>query len=506
MLNSAAELSDNTTKAEILNQVLMVVNNIQNQEFRSYALVQAAVFAKEISNVAKANELMAQALNLAESVPQDWAKAGALSAIANNYYEHQFNERNAEDLFRRILNAAGTIQGDSYRFGALVDVIWRVDSLPNQVVGKELLNQTLTMINDFEEITSKTQGLFLLAHGYRTLSEETTAKELLLQILTTADSIEDPYSQRAVLSQFVLSTAEFLDREITHDLLKQGLTYVNAQQDVSLQITMLTSLAGDYRTTVDGVSALERLNQALMAVDKLSGQDEAKAEALYQVTNVLHTLSLKADPVIVQPDSPLVQQLLGQVLDTAGKLQDSEIKEIIFLLMAEVIGELPNDVAEAFTQQLMAIVPHTPTPQGQVMILSAIVSIHIDHSNETAAQTTLNQALALVRTIQDDSNQFLALSRLAAVAVKLSNEADGQALLSEGLTIVANMEEDQYKAGGLTMVLRASTSLSDGDSVQKLFNQTLTIADTMTPENEGYKTNVFGTMARTLMSMVSDSF
>lgn len=33
------------------------------------------------------------------------------------------------------------------------------------------------------------------------------------------------------------------------------------------------------------------------------------------------------------------------------------------------------------------------------MILGAIASIHIDHVNETAAQTTLNQALTLAETI-----------------------------------------------------------------------------------------------------------
>lgn len=86
----AAEFSSVTAKAELLNQMLTVINNLQSPEFKSQALVHASLFAQELSNTSKVNQLMAEALILAETIPEDGAKSTALYMLAGNYKD-EFN-------------------------------------------------------------------------------------------------------------------------------------------------------------------------------------------------------------------------------------------------------------------------------------------------------------------------------------------------------------------------------------------------------------------------------
>ncbi|MBX2865908.1 MAG: hypothetical protein KTR27_20350 [Leptolyngbyaceae cyanobacterium MAG.088] len=501
ILYHSAEFSSDTTKADMLNQTLTVINDLKSQEFKSQALVYASLLAQALSDTPKANQLMAEALALAEAIPEGWAKASALYVIAGNYKD-EFNQQNTKDLLSRVLNAVGEIQEDQYQLGGLLDVVHLAGQLSNQTVSRELLTQALAIINGFESGFNQAQGLLSIAESYRAISDEVAAREVLLQVLTLASDIEEPYSQRIILQQFASLSTRLTDSDISQDIVSQALTFVNAEQDVERRAIMLMTLTETYQETLAGINAPEQISQALMLVEAMQEPD-AKAEALSQAAQILYHRTFSDQAMT---DWSQIQTLLGQVLESSRDLPDSEEKMFTFLMLEYAINELPPDVAAPLTEQFISVAKRARTVRGKVMALSAIAKIQINQNQHTAAQQTLAQAISIVSDIQDPNHLTSAIYRISEVTGTLSENSAIHSLTNQILAIVADIEDDTAKVSGINAALSAMQQLSDGQMAQQLFNQTFAIVDTLETEVEGYKTNIFRTMATVVMVMASSDW
>lgn len=498
VLEGAAQLT-NTAKADLLPQALTVANNLQNQEYQSHALVYTAIFARQIPDRTTANALMEQALTLTESIEKDWERATALYVIASGY-NHHFNEIPSADFLQRLFTAAREIQDDQYQLGGLLETVSLASKLQNQTVAKELLAQATTIVNGLEDSSNKAQGLIAIADSYRILSDETNARGLLLEALAVVKDVDDHIAKSALMGQFVLLSKSFQDRDMSDDLLRQGLDALETEPAVEVRLNGLLTTVGSHAGAIAGVTAMERLNQALTDIDTIQNHP-MKIYTLLQATTLIRQL-------VYQPEITSewdIDGLLNQVLEIAQKLDDSDEKSLVFSMIADMAAVLPEDANDQLVVQFLAAAQASPTAKGQVEILSAIAKIHINQQNETAAQTQLAQAQELTGRIPDEKDQAAALHRIAEIAAQLSNNTVAQGLMSQRLQLMEGMQDDYAQATGLTATIRAAHTLSDTASVQKLYGQAFAIANSLDIESEGYKADVLGTMATTLVKMASDT-
>ena len=483
--------------AELVAHAVELAETIPDEGSRSEAL---ADIAEQVaaSDPVLATELIARAVELAGAIANDWQRSEALAAIAEQLAAR--NPADAESVARAVM-LAGTISGHTQRSTALAAIAKRVVA-SDPALAAELVSRAM-------ELARITPSDWTSSEALATTAEQLAARdlanaELVAQAVELARIIPElRYDRRksqalAAIAQQVAATgpagAEQMAWavELAGTIPDEGWRSV-ALAEIAQQVTatntvlaaeLVAQAVGLARTLDDGDDG-ER-SWALGAIaQRVADSDPADAGRIAQAVELAGTIpetrwrswALGAiAQKVVASDPVLAAELVDRAVELARTIPDDHWRSWALAALADQLaGSDPAD-AERIAQavELAGTIPN----DGQRTWSLGDIARKAAPTDPVLAAELVDQAVALARTIPGDRPRTDALIALTQQVVA-ADPADASRV-AQAVDLTGTIPDDQQKSHALAAIARQVAAANPDDAARVA--QAMELAKTMPDE------------------------
>jgi tetratricopeptide (TPR) repeat protein len=276
------------------------------------------------------------ALQTANTIKDSERKTNALTEIAQGY-QAKGEEEKATQLLAQAFQVARTIPDPDRQFSALFRLVLFYSYSPFKQKDKvvEILDQVQPLVTKFPDTVKQLYTLDSIANSYAHIGQKDKASAVLEQVLTLANRIQDASTKEAAFRQIASSYAlldqfdqaiaianRFQDASTKAKILNGiALTYLAQQPEKSLEIVkriepLDSKLANEALIhIVRAYATKQEFDQASQVVERIEDHDlvnwarviiateYAKAGQLDQALRVADTIQIKMQPATSNPSS-----------------------------------------------------------------------------------------------------------------------------------------------------------------------------------------------------------
>ncbi|MGB7444325.1 MAG: hypothetical protein WA919_24930 [Coleofasciculaceae cyanobacterium] len=183
----AAAKGDKTRADNLIKQALQIANQLEFNSQKTDALVAIAIFYTKIGQTKQAEELHAQAMQLAKSEPNDSGSTFLLPSMFKQYLDANLYEKAIQTALA-ITDAAGQ------RNRAL-------NEIATHLIEAEQFDMALKATNVLSQPEDKTRFLLELVNNYIARGQLTKASEILVRALEVTKTIKGPESRKILVRE-----------------------------------------------------------------------------------------------------------------------------------------------------------------------------------------------------------------------------------------------------------------------------------------------------------------
>jgi hypothetical protein len=468
-------------------RALRMIEHLDSVDKRAAALVAVAAVAVGDDRI----QLLEQALEAAQAIPDEWARVHALAAMAKQLSGHP-------QLLERALEVAQAIEFEVYRAQALAAVAEQLGGHP------QLLEQALKATQAIQDEGSRAYALRAVAGQL----EGEKQREALEQALEAVRAIRDE-SGRALALAAVAGQLEGVKRR---EALEQALEAARAIHAEWGRAQALAAVAGQ----LEGQRQREVLEQALEVAQRIP-DEWTRVRALAEVAKQLRShpqlleRALGAAQAILDEGSRAYAltavaeqlgghpQLLEQALEAAQAIPDEWARVCTLVELAkQLVGEKQREALELALQGAQAT-----RNESRAQALAAVAG-QLEGERQREA---LEQALEAARAIPDEwsrvctlvelakqlvgekQREALELALQAAQATRNESRAQALAIVAEQLRGHPQLVEQALEAarairdeGARVAALASVAEQMDGERKREVLEQALEAAQAIPDE------------------------
>jgi tetratricopeptide (TPR) repeat protein len=378
----------------------------------------------------------------------------------------------AQQLLSEALEIAQNIDDPSARSDMLIAIAEASGQLEDANAAQQLLSEVLQTARTLEDSLAKSDVLRAIAEASGQLEDANTAQQLLSEVLETAQNIDSPLDKSNVLSVIVEAFGQLEDTNSAQQLLSEVLQTARTLEDSLAKSDVLRAIAEVSWQLKDADAAQQVLQEALQI-----------ARTIDYPINESNTLSAIAQVLDQLKDTDAAQQVLQEALQIAQTIEDPSAKSNALNTIAQAAGQLEDpDAAQQVLQETLQTA-RTIDRYTKPDVLRAIAEAYGQLEDTDAAQQVLQEALQIARTIEDSSTHSSfksdVLRAIAKAYGQLKDTDAAHQVLQEALQIARTIEDPSAKSNALNTIAQAAGQLEDPDAAQQVLQEVFEAAETV---------------------------
>ena len=325
-----------TTQGQIMQVEWQLANSVPKAHASimadaAVALRAIATAYGELNQPTLAAEILQDALNAAQTIPDDNSKLSALSSIAFAYGE--LNQPTlAAEILQAALKVAQTIPANYYKSEALSSIAAATGELNQPTLAAEILQAALNTVQTIQDDNYKSLALSNIATAYGKLNQLTRAAEILQAAFQAAQTIQNDYYKSLALSDIATAYGKLNQPTRAAEILQVALQAAQTLQDDNSKSQALRNIAAATGELNQPTLAAEILQAALQAAQTLQN-DNSKSQAL---SNIAYTIGA-ANEALKNEINPsnLPSNLLEKTFQILRRENASSVLRNVALLYAQ---------------------------------------------------------------------------------------------------------------------------------------------------------------------------
>ena len=457
------QLNDYRKAIEYYQKALQVAEKLNDQGAKADALLDIAVssqqLAKAPSDYRQVIELAQRGLKLAQDMKDASRQARALAIVGNAYSELK-DYPQAIAAYEQSVVAAREAK-ESNREAAVLTVLGGLykDQLNDYRKAIEYYQQALQVAEKLNNQGGKADALLNIAVSSQQLAKAPSDYRQVIELaqrgLKLAQDIKDASRQARALAILANTYRQLKDYPQAIATYEQSLAAAREAKESNREVAVLNSLAGLYNDQKQPEKALEFYQQALVIKRELRDR-EGEAIALLNLGDVHNFLG----------DSQQAFEFAQQSLNLARKIKNRSLESTALNLLSDIHwSQRDFQKTVEFAQQSLAIAREIKNHSLESMALSNLSAASWAQRDYQKAIEYSQQALVIYRELKERSSELQTLHSLNVNYIYLGDYQKVIELNQQVLALAREIKNPDYE--GIALVHLGLAYFAQGDS-QKL--------------------------------------